>query len=161
MHEERQKNAFPAGLVPHRVGIRSVAQKGIAIQRDPLASILKFMSGEPLLLGIAMVNCFQRRQVRDRHVDALLLNEGKRFKRTQQPVLEYRFQFMHHDLIVAEGSARSRRVRLRTPLRRITLFALAGFSYALQLAAFLAEWTDGLKDEDALVLALPAGNANA
>jgi hypothetical protein len=96
-------NAFAAGLVPHRVGIRSVAQKSIAIQRDPLASVLDFMCGEPFLLGIAMVNSFQRK-VRDGHVDALLLDEGKRFKRTQQPVLVYRFQFPHHDLIVAEGS---------------------------------------------------------
>jgi hypothetical protein len=103
MHEERQMNAFPAGLVPHRVGIRSVAQKGIAIQSDPLASVLEFMCGEPFLLGIAMVNSFQRREVRDGHVDALLLDEGKRLKRTQQPVLVYRFQFTHHDLIVAEG----------------------------------------------------------
>jgi hypothetical protein len=65
MHEERTLDSFPAGLVPHSVGIHSVAQKDIALQRDPLASVIEFMCGEPGLLGIAMVNCFQRLDVRD------------------------------------------------------------------------------------------------
>jgi hypothetical protein len=96
MHEERTVDSFPAGLIPHSVGIRSVAQKDIAHQRDPLASVNGFMCGEPVLLGRAMVNCFQGLDLRDGHVDALLLDEGKRLKRAQQPVLEYGFQFTHH-----------------------------------------------------------------
>jgi hypothetical protein len=103
MHEERQINPTPASLVSHRTSIRSVAKKDIAIQRDPLTAVLATMFAEPLLLSLARVNCFQRRDVRDGHVDALLLNERERFKRTQQPILVYRFQFTHHDLIVAEG----------------------------------------------------------
>ena len=57
MHEERTLDSFPAGLVPHSVAIHSVAQKDIALQRDPLASVIEFMCGEPGLLGIAMANC--------------------------------------------------------------------------------------------------------
>lgn len=62
------------------------------------------MCGEPLLLSPAIVNSFLRREVRDGHVDALLLDERKRFKRAKQPVFEYSFQFADHDLIVAGDS---------------------------------------------------------
>ena len=41
-----------------------------------------------------------RRDVRDGHVDALLLDERKWFQRPQQPVFEYRFQFTHEASMV-------------------------------------------------------------
>ena len=91
-------------LVSHGAGVRSVAKKDIAVQRDPLALILVTMRAQPLLLSLAIADPVRRRQIRDRHVNTLLLGKRKRFKRPEQPVLEYRFQFSHHDLIVAGGS---------------------------------------------------------
>jgi hypothetical protein len=92
---------FPASVVPHGARVRSMTEKDITVQRDPLAGILATMRAQPLLLNLAVVNSFQRREVRDRHMDTLLLDKRKRFKRTEQPVFEYSFQFAHHDLIVA------------------------------------------------------------
>jgi hypothetical protein len=51
-------NPSPTGLVPHCAGIRSVAQKDIAVQRDPLAGILVTMRDQPLLLSLAIANSF-------------------------------------------------------------------------------------------------------
>jgi hypothetical protein len=43
-----------------------VAKKDIAIQRDPLTGVLATMFAGPLLLSLAMANCFQRRDVDER-----------------------------------------------------------------------------------------------
>jgi hypothetical protein len=77
MHQERPMNPSPAGLITHGAGIRSVTEKNITIQRDPLAGILVTMRTQPLLLSLAIANPVKRREVRDRHVDALLLDERK------------------------------------------------------------------------------------
>ena len=75
-------NPYPASLVPHRTSIRSVAEKDIAIQRNPLTGVLAAMFDEPLLLSLAMVSLFQGGEIGDSYVDALLLDERQRFKRT-------------------------------------------------------------------------------
>ena len=93
-----------AGLVPHRAGIRPVAKKDSAVQRDPLAAILGSMRAQPLLLSLAAANSSRRREVCNGHVETLFLDERKRFKRAEQPVFEYGFQFAHHHLIVAAAN---------------------------------------------------------
>jgi hypothetical protein len=82
-------NPLPPGLVPHGARVRSVAQKDAAVERDPLAGIFVAMRDKPLLLNFAVTEFFERWHVGDRHVDTLLLGQRKRFKRTQQPILEY------------------------------------------------------------------------
>jgi hypothetical protein len=77
MHKERPMNPSPADLITDGAGVRSVAKKNIAIQRDPLAGILVTMRAQPLLFSLAIADPVKRREVRDRHVDALLLDERK------------------------------------------------------------------------------------
>jgi hypothetical protein len=94
-------NPFSAGFIPYRAGIRPVTQKHIAIQREPLTGILAAVLTEPFLFGVASENFLRPGKLSDGNVDTLHLGEGKRLNRTQQSILEYRFQLSHHDLIVA------------------------------------------------------------
>ena len=115
-------NSAAAGLVAHGASIRSMAKKDIALQRDPLAAILVTMRAEPFLLGFAIRSSPRRREVRDGHMDSLLLGKRKRFQGTKQPVLENRVQFAYHELIVARGFPQGSLLRSwRQPLQRVQI----------------------------------------
>ena len=91
-------NPFTAGLVPHSARIRSVANKDTAVQRNPLAGILVTVNASHSCSDLRL----QIFSTAGRSVivtwSSLPLGERKRLKRTQQPVLEYGFQFAHHRL---------------------------------------------------------------
>jgi hypothetical protein len=64
-------------FVAHGASIGSVAEKDIALERDPLARIFVTMRCQPLLLRCAAPGRFEDREVRDGQVDALLLGKRK------------------------------------------------------------------------------------
>ena len=98
-------NTSFARFVAYAAGIGSVAEEGIALERDPLATIFVTMRCQPLLLSCAAPNRFEDREVRDGEVDALLLGERKWRQWAKQPIFIYCVQFSHRVLIVVRKAS--------------------------------------------------------
>lgn len=118
-------NTSFARFVAYAAGIGSVAEEGIALERDPLATIFVTMRCQPLLLSCAAPNRFEDREVRDGEVDALLLGERKWRQWAKQPIFIYCVQFSHRVLIVVrkascrgESTCMSIATHNRRPCRR-------------------------------------------
>ena len=67
MHKQGSMDSGPSRLVADNAGVRSVADKGIAMKCNPLAGIFAAVRDEPLLLSAAITSSL-RREISHHHL---------------------------------------------------------------------------------------------